>query len=246
MNFFNLSKEIKIRLYHVCLSAVVTFRCSYILTEQSISTSAAPSGNATRNGSSFHLIFTESTEASLAATQPSLAMTTYTLFPVAFYQSRLLIKAGLWAYEKTLITFRFYLPRSPALLCLCTTYLSVPPTARKFSLNLEMASGSILQIHPEAKISAYIPLTIRLIFRCHSSLQALIVVSISIQLGAVDGPILIEKRKIFHFTSVLSSSPIRPPDPLVPFLVLSPIFPFHEFPTSVAPSPGQRSWPLIQ
>ena len=96
MNFFNLLKEIKIRLYYVCLSAAVTFCCSYIFSEQLIFILAAPLGNAaTRNGSSFHLIFTELTEAFLAATQLSLAMTIYTLFPVAFYQFWLFIKSGL-------------------------------------------------------------------------------------------------------------------------------------------------------
>ena len=48
----------------------------------------------------FHFIFTEITEAFMAATELSISITIYMLFPVILYQIWLFIKPGLYSYER--------------------------------------------------------------------------------------------------------------------------------------------------
>jgi Sec-independent protein secretion pathway component TatC len=108
-------REMYIRILYILFSVIITCICAYASASQLIYILAAPLEEAhnARNeifnmtgelkeasfGEEFHFIFTEITEAFMAATQLSMFMGLYMQWPIILYQLWLFIKPGLYQYE---------------------------------------------------------------------------------------------------------------------------------------------------
>ena len=122
-------REIKLRMQYVLFSVILTFFCSYFFSEQLIYILATPleQARSSQNGTPFHFIFTELTEAFFASIIISLFVTLCVLLWIAIYQFWLFIKPGLYFYEKRLfqsflfLSFFLFPARRPWQPWWCTT-----------------------------------------------------------------------------------------------------------------------------
>ena len=122
MNIKEYMREIYMRVLYTIMSVMITWMCAYKYTAELIYILAAPIEEAhnTRKEiewekqkmtgeegeaynalteQEFHFIFTEITEAFMAATKLSMFMAVYMQYPIILYQIWLFIKPGLYEYE---------------------------------------------------------------------------------------------------------------------------------------------------
>jgi Sec-independent protein secretion pathway component TatC len=108
-------REMYIRIMYILFSVIITSICAYASAGKLIYILAAPLEEAQKArkerekmtgewkeepfGEEFHFIFTEITEAFMAATKLSMFIGMYMQWPIILYQLWLYIKPGLYQYE---------------------------------------------------------------------------------------------------------------------------------------------------
>lgn len=187
MNIKEYMREIYMRVLYTLFSVIITCICAYAYTAQLIYILAAPLEEAhnARNeifcashnmtGEEFHFIFTEITEAFMAATQLSMFMALYLQFPIILYQVWLFIKPGLYQYESKWLSTIMLISCNLTVINLIITYFIILPATCKFFLSFEMSGADAIQygikIHLEAKIYTYLSLVEKACFAGHLFFQ---------------------------------------------------------------------------
>ena len=158
-------REIKLRMQYVLFSVILTFFCSYFFSEQLIYILATPleQARSSQNGTPFHFIFTELTEAFFASIIISLFVTFCVLLWIAIYQFWLFIKPGLYFYEKRLFQSFLFLSFFLSVLSVFVCYYMILPATCKFFLSFESGAGA-LHIYMQAKVGPHIHNTCTLLF----------------------------------------------------------------------------------
>ena len=161
-------REIKLRMQYVFFSVILTFFCSYFFSEQIIYILATPleQARSSRNGTPFHFIFTELTEAFFASITVGLFVTFGAGLWIVIYQFWLFIKPGLYFYEKRSVGCFLFLSFFLSVLSVLVAYWLILPATCKFFLSFESGTSmeAPLHIYMQAKMSMYINNTCTLLF----------------------------------------------------------------------------------
>jgi sec-independent protein translocase protein TatC len=126
--------EIKIRLYYLLLTFILTFSSSYFLALEIVGVLARPLQEAD-GGEGFHFIFTEITQAFLTYIQVSLLVSFYALWFLFFYQLGCFLKPGFYFYELETYKWCVVLTYLLTLVGGCVGYLILLPAACQFFLS---------------------------------------------------------------------------------------------------------------
>jgi Sec-independent protein secretion pathway component TatC len=175
------SLEIKIRCSYIISTCILSFACSYLLSDRILQIFAipledvyyraqlcpspdvgphaplcAPQVGAQDKVRGFHLIFTEITEAFISHICASAIITFYfCALPIFFYHLFMFLKPGLYRHEKLRLVGVIYASIMLSLAGLAFTAYILLPAGCTFFTSFESSLPGSMEIHMETRVSAY-------------------------------------------------------------------------------------------
>lgn len=230
--FYEHIKELKIRLYYICYTFILTIIICYLYSYELLYVLTKPliqimDDHAIQHTNTF--IFTNITEAFATYVQIIFIAALYFTIPLIIIHIWQFFKPGFFVHERRFLLFIFITFTILFVFGQLFTYHIILPMAWKFFINYTTDYGKgLLNLQLQAKISEYILLTIKMIFLTGMIFLFPLILTILIRLNILHIKKVIQKRKFFCLIAFIIAALISPPDIYSQIILAIPILILYE------------------